>query len=144
MSTPPPENPSDPTPLLAARLTAALEAVFSQVEGRSVPLAFRPILGLLRPRLSAAVAADPIRAACILTWLHLKIRELIGDVIDLDDPQRVADIARRVEEVELGPSPSAPTSAPSSADTQAPARPSSPSAGPDSGAPASPSTTSTP
>lgn len=138
-------TPPDPTPeqVLAPRLAAALDRIYEEVETRNVPLVVRPILKALQPRLRASLVADPIRAACILTWLTGQIRELIGDVIDLDDPERVAAISRRVEEVEQGHSPSEPTSEPSSPDTQAQAKPSSPSAGSDSGAPASPSTTST-
>jgi len=96
-----PDPPADPRlEQLSRRLLEALATAYATLDRARLPWGAQPILALLRPRLEASLAADPARAAAILTWAWAKIPELIGDTVDLGDADRVAAIVERVEQVE--------------------------------------------
>lgn len=105
--TPPPGPVTDPLEELRLRLRLTLDRVYRQLEERSLPLAFRPILGALRPRLAASLDREPERAAALLTYAWAKIPDLLAGVVDLSDTPRVLAIVARVEEVEFGAAPAA-------------------------------------
>ena len=82
---------------MVARLTRALEAALTVAQSKGVPLALRPILSALQPRLRASLEHEPERAVAVLVWLWARLPEVIGEAVDLTDHERVAAIVQAVE-----------------------------------------------
>lgn len=104
-------NPN-PRELMIGRLQRTLEGAYRLAEAKGLPLALRPILHTLRPRLARSLAAEPERAIAVCVWLWARLPEVIGEAVDLTDHARVAAIVQAVEQRELNlqptPAPSSP------------------------------------
>lgn len=82
---------------MVARLQRALSSAYRVAQAKGVPLALRPILSALEPRLKASLEHEPERAIAVLVWLWARLPEVIGEAVDLTDHERVATIVARVE-----------------------------------------------